>query len=445
MSAPAPVAEAGAAGKKVAKKSAYPGVYWVKEKRKWRGQVSDRSEHHESTGRAKERRTTLFDDEEECNEATKAKRAEVEADVAKKLHEMAQEMDHTRDLPPCPPNAADAKEKTTYYGEARYKAEGEERKEFRPERYVRVSNGKQGFAFNAGCRHGVGAEHACGQVALNGHYCIIHGGGSRLGEPSPSKCSFCNATRVEDKRLLCNGGNGLCRPCEDHKKREAAENGHEGPPPSKRWEEVFFEMVLPLVTYANGTPFPPDQRDMRKGGGLGTSKAVKRRRECDTTSNRFPDGLWVRRDEEARALLVIDAEADEDSHTRCTPTCESGKIDDSFQAVQKALAFEGAASTSRVGRADAAMVPFIVVRCNTNAYDGGRVPLKERAAAVGRLMNHYAHMPPEDVAKLQTHAPIVHVLYYHSKEGARNLAHYAEKAAEAGWAYHVHGADGRPL
>ena len=326
-----------------------------------------------------------------------------------------------------------------------YTEKGAARKEFRPERYVRKSQGEGRFVFVAACRNGIGAEHACVQHALNGHYCITHGGGTRLGEPAANKCCSCNGIQISLKRRQCNGGNGLCCHCENRKKQEAAENGHEGPAPSKRWEEVFFEMVLPLVTYADGTPFPPDQRDARKGGGLGTPGTVKRRRECNTTTNRYPDDLHVRRDEEARALLVIDAEADENSHTKCTPTCESGKIDDSFQAVQKALAFEGAARDSRVGRADAAMVPFIVIRANTNAYDGGRVPLKERAAVVGRLMNYYAHMPPEDVAKLQTHAPIVHVLYYHSKEGGRNLAHYAEKAAEAGWEYHVHGADGRPL
>jgi len=34
--------------------------------------------------------------------------------------------------------------------------------------------------------------------------------------------------------------------------------------------------------------------------------------------------------------------------------------------------------------------------------------------------------------------PIVHVLYYHSKEGANNLAHFAAVAPGAGWAYTVH-------
>ncbi len=79
------------------------------------------------------------------------------------------------------------------------------------------------------------------------------------------------------------------------KKTEAAANGHDGPTTSQRWEDVVFDQLLPLITYADGTPFPPDQRDERKGGGLGTSvNARKRRRECDTTTNRYPDALGGR-------------------------------------------------------------------------------------------------------------------------------------------------------
>ena len=47
-------------------------------------------------------------------------------------------------------------------------------------------------------------------------------------------------------------------------------------------------------------------------------------------------------------------------------------------------------------------------------------------------------MDAEAIAKLQTHAAIVHVLYYHSKEGAKNLAHLREEAPEAGWTLTVH-------
>ena len=39
----------------------------------------------------------------------------------------------------------------------------------------------------------------------------------------------------------------------------------------------------------------------------------------------------------------------------------------------------------------------------------------------------------DSISKLQTHAPIVHVLYYHSREGAQNLAHLRAVAPKAGW------------
>ena len=79
-----------------------------------------------------------------------------------------------------------------------------------------------------------------------------------------------------------------------------------------------------------------------------------------------------------------------------------------------------------------------MIKVNTNAYDGPRTSLKQRVNAVAELLNSYAHMDAEAIAKLQTHAPIVHVMYYHSKEGAANLAHLADAAAAAGWEYTVH-------
>ena len=50
----------------------------------------------------------------------------------------------------------------------------------------------------------------------------------------------------------------------------------------------------------------------------------------------------------------------------------------------------------------------------------------------------YLQMDAETREALQTHAPIVRVMYYHTKQGARNLAHYAAKAASAGWQCTVH-------
>ncbi len=140
----------------------------------------------------------------------------------------------------------------------------------------------------------------------------------------------------------------------------------------------------------------------------------------------------------ARARLVVIVEVDEDSHGSIKPTCESGKIDDEFQSVQARLAKEGAAHGA-VARHDAQMVPIVFVKFNPNAYDGPkRVKLDDRIAAVAELVNTYLHSSPTELAELPTKVPIVHVLYYHSKQGAKNLAHFAAVAPGAGWAYTVH-------
>ena len=425
----------------VVPKSNHPGVSWHKQKGKWRGTVVDTTERLKC-GAAKQRYTAYFSDEQECIDAQKALKAEVEEKKAKKLKSMAQELDHTRDLPPCPPNAEDAEPNTAYYGEALYKEKGAETKEFRPDRFVRVSSGKRGFGFFACCREGIGKD-ACFHAALNGrHFCHSHGGRLPVGEAAYYRCSCCNDTVLWAKRLPSNGGNGLCLGCEDRKKQEARENGHDGPLPVVRWEKHCFNHLLPLIKHADGTPFPPDQLDERKGGGLGTSKAVKRRRECDTDSNYFPDGLWPRRNKQARIILAVTPEIDENSHTDVKePSCESAKIDGTFHAIQDIAAKEGASKGS-VGRCDAKMVPVVTIRMNPNAYDGGNVPLKVRLDVTARLMNHYLQMPEEEVAKLKTDAPIVHMLYYHSKQGGKILNHYAEAASRAGWEYTVHGPEG---
>jgi hypothetical protein len=427
-----------------ARESRHDGVHWDGVKLKWRGSVPDATERSPDGKRAKRLRTAHFDDQEACFAAVQALSAEVAARESSTLRELAQALDHTRGLPPRPAKAADAQPATAHYGAAQKKAKGAAIKAFRPTRYVRASDGAKGFVFTACCQHGTGPREACTQVALASKQggeatkCTKHGGG-RTSSTGPYFCSLCTFQRIEPKRQLRTGGNGLCFGCEEHLNAQARANGSDAPPAKgQRWEDHCFEKLLPLIRYADGTPFPPDQRDTRKGGGLGTGKGVKRRRECDTTTNRFPDSLWVLRDEDARARLVVIGEADECSHGDRDPTCESGKIDDEFQSVQARLANEGAAHGA-VGRHDAQMVPIVFVKFNPNAYDGPkRVKLDDRIAAVAKLVNAYLHMLPKELAELPTKVPIVHVLYYHSKQGANNLAHFADAARDAGWAYTVH-------
>ena len=154
------------------------------------------------------------------------------------------------------------------------------------------------------------------------------------------------------------------------------------------------------------------------------------------STNRFPDALWILRDESSRAVMALAVEVDEHSHTDRKPTCESAKIHDTNVSVQKKLGFEGAATGARAPKRP--MVPFVILKINPNAYDGPLTKLETRVQAVADLFHSYAHLPASERAALPIHAPIVHVLYYHSKEGAKNLAHLREVAPEAGWTLTVH-------
>ena len=339
----------------------HPGVIWHAKMGKWMGKVLDRSVR---LGKGpKQVHLGYFPDEQACADACAAKRAEVEAAIAQKLHAMAQEMEHTRNLPLRPKRAADAAPDTAYYGEKFKGAKKGEPKDFGPTRFVRAANESKpgGFDFQPCCRANLDSGAPCTQQAQHdGKHCFQHGGGFRVGKGRGNAvCTHCKSTQINQKRQPQHGGNGLCPACEKRLTEEAEANGYEGPIQSLRWEEQVFNLLLPLLTYADGvTRFPPDQRDERRGGGLGTSSTKKRRRECETTTNRFPDCLWVLRDESARAVLVVIVEVDEHSHADRDPACESGKLDDTFQALQDRLAKEGAARGS-VARHDATMVPIV--------------------------------------------------------------------------------------
>ena len=422
-------------------KSEYPGVRWHAQRSKWKGSVRDRSVRIGK--RQKQLYVGLFADERACADAVAAKKAEIEASIASKLHAMAQALPHTRELPLMPAKAADAEPHTAYYGEKWYGTKGEP-KVFEPQRYVRAAAKSKpgGFAYMPCCHATLDSGAPCTHVTCresDSVFCRTHGGAPKAGEGPLSKyCSVCRTIVLDPKRMLCHDGSGMCATCEAHRTAEAAANGATTPiKANERWEEVVFKMLLPLITHADGTPFAPDQRDERKGGGLGTPKTQKRRRECDTTTNRFPDCLWVVRDERARAVLVVIVEVDEHSHTDRDPECETGKLDDTFQSLQEKLAKEGAARGA-VARHDAEMIPIVTIRVNPNAYDKEVVRLADRVKAVAAVVRAYLHMDAATRDALQTHAPIVHVMYYHAKEGAKHLARYAAWAAQAGWEYTVH-------
>jgi hypothetical protein len=414
--------------------SDHPGVVWFELTSKWMGTVRDRSVR---VGKGpKKIHVGYFDDERACADAVATKRVEVDAAIAQKLHAMAQALPHTRGLPLRPKHPADAQPETAYYGEKFKGAKGSESKAFGPQRLVRVASKSRpgGFDFLPCCIATLDSGAPCTNVATtDGKHCNRHGGGFRVGEATGNGfCAHCKTMGLRAKRQPQHGGNGLCPACETHLKTEAAANGSDAPIKSRRWEDVVFDQLLPLITYADGTPFPPDQRDERRGGGLGTSSAKKRRRECDTTTNRFPDALWLLRDAHSRVILALAVEVDEDSHGDREPQCEVGKVEDTFQSVQERCKHEGAA-TGSAGRVDGYMIPVVVFRFNPNAYDKARVKLEDRVRVLADLVNSYAHMPAAEREALPTHGPIVHVLYYHSREGAQNLAHLRAVAPTAGW------------
>jgi len=415
------------------------GVFWYAQTSKWVGTVRDRSVRVGK--KAKKVHVGYFADAQACADACAAKQAEIDAAIAQKLHAMAQELEHTRGLPLRPARAVDAEPGTAYYGEKRLPDKKGEPKDFGPQRLVRVADKSApgGFKFLPCCRANLDSGAPCTSMATkDGKHCNRHGGGFRVGEGRGNAvCTHCKTTAINKKRQPQHGGNGLCSVCETRLTEEAEANGFEGPIQSLRWEEQVFALLLPRLTYADGvTPLPPDQRDERRGGGLGTPSAQKRRRECETSTNRFPDALWILRDESSRAVMALAVEVDEHSHTDRKPTCESAKIHDTNVSVQKKLGFEGAATGARAPKRP--MVPFVMIKLNPNAYDGPLTKLETRVQAVADLFHSYAHLPASEREALPIHAPIVHVLFYHSKEGAKNLAHLREVAPEAGWTLTVH-------
>ena len=130
-------------------------------------------------------------------------KAEVEKGAREKLEAMAQNLPHTKDLPLRPADPNEAKDETVYYGEALRKEEGATRKVFRPERYIRKSDGPGRFRFVAGCLHGVGAKEACCQQRQNGRpFCQKHGGKRAAGEAATNRCRSCNSKQLSAQRQL---------------------------------------------------------------------------------------------------------------------------------------------------------------------------------------------------------------------------------------------------
>ena len=258
------------------RKSIVKGVRFDTRQGTWRGQKGDATERSRNGKDSKIRFTAGFpeDDEAGCIAAFRALEAALEAKAARVLHELAQARAHTRDLPPRPAKAAEAKRRTAYYSAALRCAKGAALKEFRPDRYVRA-----GSKWQLCCQHGVGADACTFQAvprAIGAPWikCLKHGGGCPHGR-SPHGCGrsaggiICdehafqkmnNCSRacgviLNSKRQVSHGGSGLCPSCEDtvesERAAELAAMSGKPPPPAAKGKAVVkaqeHEMLRNLV------------------------------------------------------------------------------------------------------------------------------------------------------------------------------------------------------
>ena len=87
------------------------------------------------------------------------------------------------------------------------------------------------------------------------------------------------------------------------------------------------------------------------------------------------------------------------------------------------------------------MVPIVTIKFNPNACDVRNVWLTERIKQVAKLANSYLQKTEAEVRAMRKEGlgrtPIVHILYYHTTAGAKNLAHFGKRAVKAGWCYHA--------
>jgi len=71
-----------------------------------------------------------------------------------------------------------------------------------------------------------------------------------------------------------NGGNGFCVGCDVLLKTEAAVAGSEPPPPTKRWEDVVLDALIPRVVDDHGMKRPYESRDDHRHM-LGSNKRTR--------------------------------------------------------------------------------------------------------------------------------------------------------------------------
>jgi len=447
---------------KAAKQSSTPGVSWHAQKSKWIGGCYDKLA-------GKEVQTSMFADEADAVAARKVllekTDAKFEAEMTRR-YELAVKTTHSlAGLPRAPAKASDAEAATVYWHVTK-------QSDYQPFRAVR-GGGKQYLVACADC-HQVAIANALGEKAT---HCMPHGGGgaqycthdrkkTNCRECNPNilncvnNCDNCGKT-LSVKRTTTKGGNGLCSPCEDHFTAQAAENGSAPLDKSKRLEDVVFDALLPKIVHADGDVVVPELRDdfsnvlgslyeeKIDGGGRKLRKRKRGKEDCDTTTFRRPDCLFVVRDPlTGHIVAVLSIEVDEDCHVTRKFSCETGKVEDTFQAIQRIAGGEGASAVSRTGvRADAECVYYGVFKFNPNACDAKPfVKLDDRIAVLARACCAFLSRDPKEYKAMpieERSVPHVTMFYYHSKamsidapeDPSKNFLEEFPKLAP-NWAWH---------
>ena len=429
------------------RQSVHTGVNWNAQTSKWKGSLGNRL-----TGKLDSTTPILFEGtaagEEACRVAVETLRARHDADFEAYLTRLQDEHPWTRELERAPDDLSSAEKGVVYWHV--YKRSGEWCAPYRALAIGAGAGRKMYMRACQDCNQRAIANVVGGGAGAVPTHCAQHGGGgARMCSHGRQRvhcrecsghthrfCSTCHHTSLDAKRQCRNGGNGLCAPCETHANAQAAANGTTGPAMSKRCEDVVFERLLPLVVdAATDHPISPELRDdfssaigslfkeLVDGDGRRTRKRVRGSGDCDTTTYRRPDALWVVRDPvTSRIAAAIAVEVDEHSHDGRAFDCETGKVEDTFQAVQKLAAGEGASKASRTGvRVDAELVLFHTLKFNPNACDLSPLKLDDRIAVLAKHLNAllrtpaaaFAAMPPE--ARMVPH---VTCLFYHSAASA---------------------------
>ena len=417
---------------------------------KWYGSVNNPLKKT-ATGKRKFEYTLCFATKAEAIVARKELQARLDAEYWSTRTALAAADATTKDLPLGPGDAAEAEPNRAYWRPNPQNGHV-------PCRTMRAKAGKQGFAWIPACVEC--AADAVVRAVADGKggkatHCLAHCGGCAHGK-DPNACFACQSAKGKDTRTLamfCNrcaavvldtkrmeskGGNGLCAGCEEGMKAEAAEAGSAPPPKSKRWEDVFLDKLVTLVTDTEGNVITCEARD-DLSNMLGSDKR-RRKGQCETDHQRRPDIYWLVRDAESHIVAAVFVEVDEDSHCDRDPACEAGKIDETFQAIVTLAQTEGKRekAITRGGEIRTPFVAFLKVNPNACDAEGGPFSLDVRIGVVAERVRRILTADPTyyhafaDMGK--TTAPYVQCLFYHSKKGGKNLA-YFDAHAKGAWFY----------